>query len=590
MDNNKELLIVESQDFEYEYKGKDKNGQYVLEGIFGEIDKKNRNNRIYTEDEYVPQIEKLQKKIEKGKLVGELDHPNTLEVRYNGASHIIDSLWYDKENKQVRGKIRLMNTYPGENAKAMVDAGVQLSISSRAAGVVGEGGNVKLKNLVTYDLVSDPGFENAELACKNEEFGISESAGVKIYELGQGGSSEPGINNGENKGPAMGSDDNYITKEKFQEYTETVRTEFEALRKEVESIKESGGFGNGVDPQRVSDLEEVVQTIGEGLNKLNDDVQGLDKMKEQLRDYTNYLRNGLEKVKNYSEHNNSTMEKLKRYAEHNNEVVKTVKDYAEKVDEDCKVVKKYAEHVKESARVRGEYQDKVNEEVLDKVVEFADKNNEKIKELVGYAETAMAKVENLEEGSGSQTTDNSSSNEENEEEEYERGIKEKLQQIAESAKQQEAEGGNEENFLNFLSKENRDHYSKLEQEHKDKVIEMFTDKNYSNVLEADSIFEEAIKEVNGLDWYEDAPKEFKDLYETLDEEQKRKIKMQAQIAEFNSQDDIKRWWESRNLNKQPLNRIDEGGNGNGSEDSFEEDPLLNNPNLNEALKGIGGNG
>ena len=44
-----------------------KNGEYVLEGIFGEIDKKNKNNRIYTESEYVPQIEALQEKIKSSK-------------------------------------------------------------------------------------------------------------------------------------------------------------------------------------------------------------------------------------------------------------------------------------------------------------------------------------------------------------------------------------------------------------------------------------------------------------------------------------------------------------------------------------------
>jgi len=42
---------------------KENSGEYVLKGIFGEIDVKNKNNRIYTESEYVPQIKALQDKI-----------------------------------------------------------------------------------------------------------------------------------------------------------------------------------------------------------------------------------------------------------------------------------------------------------------------------------------------------------------------------------------------------------------------------------------------------------------------------------------------------------------------------------------------
>ena len=61
MTNN--LLILERSSTELEFK--QEGGTYVLEGIFGEIDKKNRNNRIYTESEYLPQIEALQAQVER---------------------------------------------------------------------------------------------------------------------------------------------------------------------------------------------------------------------------------------------------------------------------------------------------------------------------------------------------------------------------------------------------------------------------------------------------------------------------------------------------------------------------------------------
>ena len=73
MKNQKDLLIVEMSSSALSVASNEEK-DYILEGVFGQIDQKNRNNRIYTEDEYVPQIESLQQKIKSSKLLGELDH------------------------------------------------------------------------------------------------------------------------------------------------------------------------------------------------------------------------------------------------------------------------------------------------------------------------------------------------------------------------------------------------------------------------------------------------------------------------------------------------------------------------------------
>ncbi len=589
--DQRNVLIVENREFDYNFEGKNDKGEYVLEGVFGEVDKKNRNNRIYSESEYVPKVEKLQESAKRGKLVGELDHPNSLEVQYKNASHIIDKIWYDDQNKQVKGKLRLINTSAGRDAMGMVDAGVQLSISSRASGSVDESGHVKLNNLVTYDLVSDPGFENAELKCMNEELGLNESTGMYVFELdSEGGNNTKGINSPENKGPEMSS---YVTKEEFQQYSETVKKWFEDLQNKLSTLEESSPSSSegdeGSNSDRIAKLENWASVICKGGNKLQEDTKALDSEKETLKEYTNYLRNGLENVKDYAEHNNGVMEDLKNYAEHNNGLVERVKDYAEKVNEDLKVVKEYAEHVKDSAKLRAEYQDKINTEVLDNLVEYAEKNNNNIKDLVEYAEEAMAKVESLEgsapskaSGSGGNSGGSASGGDE-----YMESIDQKLETIAESAKQQKAEGEDEEGFLNFVSKENRDHYKTLDRETKDSIVEAFRNASYSNVVEADSIYEGAIKEASSLDWYEDAPQYYKDLFENLSNEQKRKLRMQAGIAEFNSQEDVKNWWETRNIGKKDPQIIDERNGSKSGDSSLEDDPILGNQSLQETLGGIG---
>ena len=212
--SNKNLLILERSTESLELKNKD--GIYVLEGIFGELDKKNKNNRIYTAEEYLPQIESLQDKIKASKLLGELDHPTNFDVSLKNVSHIIEEITYDKESNQIKGRIRLLDTDAGRQAKALVDAGVPLQISSRAAGAVESNGQVKIKQLFTYDLVADPGFENAELKRVNESYGFSNDSDILIYEIG--GQSEL-LNNEtitiENKETNTMAESKFITAEDF---------------------------------------------------------------------------------------------------------------------------------------------------------------------------------------------------------------------------------------------------------------------------------------------------------------------------------------------------------------------------------------
>lgn len=153
--------------------------QYYLEGVFADLSgKENRNGRIYTPDEYLPHLEYLRQDIKKGDaLLGELDHPeDRFEVNLKEASHQIIDLWYVPEKKQVMGKIKLLNTPNGQIAKAMIDDGVPLHISSRSAGSVDPNTHkVSIQQMFTFDLVAKPGFAEAIL------HRVNESASSKKY-------------------------------------------------------------------------------------------------------------------------------------------------------------------------------------------------------------------------------------------------------------------------------------------------------------------------------------------------------------------------------------------------------------------------
>ena len=156
------VLIVENIDEKLKVKSKT-SGNIILEGVCAVFGQKNNNNRVYEKDEYLPHLSYLQDKIEKRQLVGDLDHPPHFDVTLKSASHIIEGLDYDGGDK-VNIKLRILeNTPNGKIAKALLEGGVNLSISSRAAGQVLNEGKVKLHRIFTYDLVGEPGFTEAIL-------------------------------------------------------------------------------------------------------------------------------------------------------------------------------------------------------------------------------------------------------------------------------------------------------------------------------------------------------------------------------------------------------------------------------------------
>jgi DNA mismatch repair ATPase MutS len=269
MVNNKFLLVVERSSNELSF-NRESSGEYILEGVFGEIGVKNKNNRIYDESEYVPQIKALQEKIKSGKLLGELDHPSNFDISLKNASHVIENLEYDNTTRQVKGRIRLLNTTAGREAKALVDAGIPIHISSRAAGVVENNGHVKIKKLFTYDLVADPGFENAELKRVNESYGIADDENISIFELPSNYNFDK-YNITENNYSNMSE---YIKNEDFNKYTQYLAGEFSKIHEQIKSIKESSN----------NDANEGVVRYAEHIaEKVN-----------QLHAYTNFLAENLD--------------------------------------------------------------------------------------------------------------------------------------------------------------------------------------------------------------------------------------------------------------------------------------------------------
>jgi hypothetical protein len=306
--------------------------------------------------------------------LGELDHPAQFDISLKNVSHVIEDLTYDKESKQVRGRIKLLDTDAGRQAKALVDAGVPLQISSRAAGAVEANGQVKIKQLFTYDLVADPGFENAELKRVNESYGYENDGLLSIYEINKKPeTSLETIDTIENTNTQIKENKNmaeFVKSEDFNKYSEYLANEIKTLKESVEAQNTEVS-----EDMTLDNLKEHSNHIVEQVNKLTDYV---GYVAEKLDDSIQYTEHVAEKADQGISYSESLAEKLDQgisYTEHVAEAVSKVKDFANYLAESHNegatshsTLLEYIEYLKENLQSVSEYANYIAESLNETVI------------------------------------------------------------------------------------------------------------------------------------------------------------------------------------------------------------------------------
>jgi len=160
-----------------------------LKGIIIQGGIRNANQRVYPVDEIGRAVKTLNDQISGGYTpLGEVDHPEGLNINIDRVSHMITECWMDGSNGY--GKLKILPTPMGQLVNAMLEAGVKLGVSSRGSGEVDGTGNVADFEIITVDVVAQPSAPGAYPTPIYEHL-MNARGGYKAYELAQATKEDP---------------------------------------------------------------------------------------------------------------------------------------------------------------------------------------------------------------------------------------------------------------------------------------------------------------------------------------------------------------------------------------------------------------
>ncbi len=308
-----------------------------LTGVFGVCGIKNGNNRIYDKENYGKMVETLQQVIASEGCPGELEHPNTMNIDLNNVSHKIESIEMN-EDGTITGTILLLDTPKGQIAKAIIEGGLPLYISSRGAGNIDESGHVTLSTIKTYDLVGTPGFSQAKLRLKQnqtlESLNESLEDGNICYAI---------VESDDDSGLLDNNDDKKDDKkdEKKEEKKEDNKEEKEDENKEKSSDENDENNKNKENNTTMEEIKQSIDKLTDKVTQLEAELHVAQESLEQKNSEIEQLTERLDSIKeiNYSaietwvkeefapEFKNTLMEELNS-EEINNKLVESIKEWA----------------------------------------------------------------------------------------------------------------------------------------------------------------------------------------------------------------------------------------------------------------------
>jgi hypothetical protein len=156
-----------------------------MKGICIQGGVRNANQRVYPVNEIGRAVKTLNDQIAGGySVLGEVDHPEGLNINLDRVSHMITEMWMDGPNGY--GKLKILPTPMGQLVSTMIQSGVKLGVSSRGSGNVSESGSGEVSDfeIITVDVVAQPSAPGAYPTPIYEHL-MNTRGGYKAYELAQ---------------------------------------------------------------------------------------------------------------------------------------------------------------------------------------------------------------------------------------------------------------------------------------------------------------------------------------------------------------------------------------------------------------------
>ncbi len=126
-----------------------------ISGPFLQAVDTNRNGRVYPRNIIEREVNKYQTLIESREAVGELSHPESIEINPDRSAILITELKMD--GNLAIGKAKVLSTPCGKILEALLNDGVRMGVSSRGTGNLTEGNMVADDySLATIDAVYMP--------------------------------------------------------------------------------------------------------------------------------------------------------------------------------------------------------------------------------------------------------------------------------------------------------------------------------------------------------------------------------------------------------------------------------------------------
>jgi hypothetical protein len=182
-------ILIDTMPLEYEIleEGVAPAKKLKLRGLFHKADVVNGNNRKYRKTILEREVQNLQEAIKERRALGELGHPQTVDINLERVSHIITSLEFKNETDVIGTAEVLRDTPYGAILEGLLKNKVKLGISARGKGsVINQGGIDEVADdyqLITFDIVARPSTPGAYPEAILEQKNLNKINNKKILEF-----------------------------------------------------------------------------------------------------------------------------------------------------------------------------------------------------------------------------------------------------------------------------------------------------------------------------------------------------------------------------------------------------------------------